>query len=132
MQISIKEFLHKAKTMLIIDVRTPAEFTQGHIPGAINIPIFSDEERAIVGTKYKQESRDTAIAEAMYFVSQKVDFYLDEIAKLKILNKKILIHCWRGGMRSGSMARLFAADGYDIQILEGGYKAYRNHILQSF
>jgi len=72
------------------------------------------------------------MAEAMHFVSQNVDFYLDEIAKLKIPTKKILIHCWRGGMRSGSMARLFAADGYDVQILQGGYKSYRNLVLQSF
>ena len=132
MQIPIKNFLQNAKTMPIIDVRTPDEFAQGHIPEAINISIFSNEERAIVGTKYKQESRDTAMAEAMYFVSQNVDFYLDEIAKLKIPTKKILIHCWRGGMRSGSMARLFAADGYDVQILQGGYKSYRNLVLQSF
>ena len=132
MQISIEDFLQKSKNLPIIDVRTPAEFMKGHIPGAINIPIFSNEERAIVGTKYKQESRDTAMAEAMYFVSQNVDFYLDEIAKLKIPTKKILIHCWRGGMRSGSMARLFAADGYDVQILQGGYKSYRNLVLQSF
>ncbi|OPX28103.1 MAG: tRNA 2-selenouridine(34) synthase MnmH [Candidatus Cloacimonas sp. 4484_143] len=132
MQISIEDFLQKSKNLPIIDVRTPAEFMKGHIPGAINIPIFSNEERAIVGTKYKQESRDTAMAEAMHFVSQNVDFYLDEIAKLKIPTKKILIHCWRGGMRSGSMARLFAADGYDVQILQGGYKSYRNLVLQSF
>jgi tRNA 2-selenouridine synthase len=132
MQIPIEDFLEKTETLPVIDVRTPAEFAKGQIPGAINIPIFSDEERAIVGTKYKQESRDTAMAEAMVFVSQKVDFYLDEIATLVIPNKKILIHCWRGGMRSGSMARLFAADGYDVQILEGGYKSYRNQVLQSF
>ena len=132
MQIPIKNFLQNAKTMPIIDVRTPDEFAQGHIPEAINISIFSNEERAIVGTKYKQESRDTAMAEAMYFVSQNVDFYFNEITKLDLPDKKILIHCWRGGMRSGSMARLFAADGYDVQILEGGYKTYRNHVLNSF
>ena len=132
MKISIFEFLQKSKHIPIIDVRTPAEFAKGHIPGAINIPIFSNEERAIIGTKYKQESQDTAMAEAMYFVSQKVDFYLDELAKLESPNKKILIHCWRGGMRSGAMARLFAADGYNVQILERGYKSYKNAVLQSF
>ena len=132
MQIPIEDFLQKTKTLPIIDVRTSAEFAKGHIPEAINIPIFSNEERAIVGIKYKQESRDTAMAEAMHFVSQKVDFYLDEMAKLNVPDKKILIHCWRGGLRSGSMARLFAADGYDVQILEGGYKSYRNLALKSF
>ena len=130
--IKIQEFMKLSRHLPIIDVRTPAEFAKGHIPNAINIPIFSNEERVIVGTKYKQESRDTAMAEAMYFVSRKVDFYLDEIAAQNILDKKILVHCWRGGMRSASMARLFAADGYDAQILESGYKSYRNAVLQSF
>lgn len=128
--ISIKDFLKKAETLPIIDVRTPDEFAKGHIPGAVNIPIFSNEERVVVGTKYKQESRDTAMAEAIYFISQKVDFYLDEIAKLN--RKEILVHCWRGGMRSAGMASLFQADGYKVHILEGGYKTYRNAVLKSF
>ncbi|MDO9577468.1 MAG: tRNA 2-selenouridine(34) synthase MnmH [Candidatus Cloacimonadales bacterium] len=129
-QIPVEAFFQKAKSLSIIDVRTTDEFAKGHIPGAINIPIFSNEERIIVGTKYKQQSRDTAMAEAIHFISQKVDFYLDEIAKLN--RKEILVHCWRGGMRSAGMASLFQADGYKVHILDGGYKNYRNAVLKSF
>jgi tRNA 2-selenouridine synthase len=132
MHISVVSFLRKAQFTPVIDVRSPAEFEKGHFPGAINIPLFSNKERAIVGTKYKRESRDTAMTEAMIFASEKVDYYLDEIAKVKTDRKEILILCWRGGMRSLAMARLFIADGYKVEILEGGYKNYRHEVLNSF
>ena len=131
-KISIENFLKKAEKYTIIDVRTPDEFQKGHIPGAFNIPLFSNEERAIVGTKYKQESRDTALQEALDFVAVKTDFYLDELHKIVSTKQEILIHCWRGGLRSAGMAKLFQADGYKVHILNGGYKSYRNYIHQSF
>jgi tRNA 2-selenouridine synthase len=121
-----------ANQLPIIDVRTPDEFRKGHIPSAFNIPLFSNEERAIVGTKYKQESRDTALQEALDFVAVKTDFYLDELHKIVPNKQEILIYCWRGGLRSAGMAKLFQADGYKVHILNGGYKSYRNHIRQSF
>ena len=132
MKIQISNFLKKANNLPITDVRTPLEFTKGHIPGAFNIPLFSNEERAIVGTKYKQESRDTALQEALDFVAAKTDFYLDELHKIVPNNQEILIHCWRGGLRSAGMAKLFQADGYKVHVLIDGYKSYRNHIRQSF
>ena len=131
-KISIENFLKKAEKYTIIDVRTPDEFQKGHIPGAFNIPLFSNEERAIVGTKYKQESRDTALQEALDFVAVKTDFYLDELHKIVSTKQELLIHCWRGGLRSAGMAKLFQADGYKVHILNGGYKSYRNYIHQSF
>ena len=131
-KISIENFLKKAEKYTIIDVRTPDEFQKGHIPGAFNIPLFSNEERAIVGTKYNQESRDTALQEALDFVAVKTDFYLDELHKIVSTKQEILIHCWRGGLRSAGMAKLFQADGYKVHILNGGYKSYRNYIHQSF
>ena len=78
-KISIEDFLEKTENHTIIDVRTPDEFSKGHIPEAFNIPLFSNQERAIIGTKYKQESRDTALQEALKFVAAKTDFYLDEL-----------------------------------------------------
>jgi tRNA 2-selenouridine synthase len=131
-KIFVEDFLEKAEKYTIIDVRTPLEFSKGHIPGAFNIPLFSNEERAIVGTKYKQESRDTALQEALNFVAVKVNIYLEQLHKIPCENKEILVHCWRGGLRSAGMAKLFQANGYKVHVLNGGYKSYRNYIRQSF
>lgn len=117
--------------MPIIDVRTPAEFNDGHITGAINIPIFSNEERAVVGTKYKQESRDTAIAKALEYIAEKTDHYLDELQKL-VPSQEICIYCWRGGFRSTGMGHIFQTIGKKVYRLQGGYKSYRNFVLDSF
>jgi len=129
--IPIQEFLNISKDLPVIDVRTPAEFSDGHISGAINIPIFSNEERAVVGTKYKQESRDTAIAQALEYIAEKTDQYLDELQKLTH-SQEICIYCWRGGFRSEGMGHLFQTAGKKMFRLQGGYKAYRNFVLDSF
>lgn len=129
--IPIYEFIKVSKNLPIIDVRTPAEFSDGHITGAINIPIFSNEERAVVGTKYKQESRDTAIAKALEYIAEKTDHYLDELQKL-VPSQEICIYCWRGGFRSEGMGHLFQTAGKKVYRLHGGYKAYRNFVLDSF
>ncbi len=129
--IQIQEFIKIAKDLPVIDVRTPAEFSNGHLTGAINIPIFSNEERAVVGTKYKQESRDTAIAQALEYIAEKTDQYLDELQKL-VESQEICIYCWRGGFRSTGMGHLFQTAEKKVFRLQGGYKAYRNFVLESF
>lgn len=129
--IKIHEFIKVSKDLPIIDVRTPAEFADGHITGALNIPIFSNEERAVVGTKYKQESKDTAIAQALEYIAEKTDHYLDELQKL-VSSKEICIYCWRGGFRSEGMGHLFQTAGKKVYRLEGGYKAYRSFVLETF
>ena len=129
--IKIQEFIKNSKGLPVIDVRTPAEFNEGHITNAINIPIFSNEERVVVGTKYKQESRDTAIAKALEYIAEKTDHYLDDLQKL-VPAQKIYIYCWRGGFRSEGMGHLFQTAGKKVFRLEGGYKAYRNFVLDSF
>ncbi len=129
--LTIHEFIKISKHLPIIDVRTPAEFSDGHISGAINIPIFSNEERAVVGTKYKQESRDTAIAKALEYIAAKTDHYLDELQQLTH-SQEICVYCWRGGFRSEGMGHLFQTAGKRVFRLEGGYKAYRNYVLDSF
>ncbi len=129
--IKIQEFIKVSKYLPIIDVRTPAEFSDGHITGAINIPIFSNEERAVVGTKYKQESRDTAIAKALEYVAEKTNSYLDELQRL-VPSQQICVYCWRGGFRSEGMGLLFQTAGKKVYRLQGGYKAYRNYVLDSF
>ncbi len=117
-------FLKESERYPVIDVRTPAEYDEGHIPGAVNMPIFSNEERAVVGTLYKNEGRNSAVLKGLEFVGPKMAGFARKARDLAVDNK-VLVHCWRGGMRSGSMAWLFRTTGLRTAVLEGGYKAYR-------
>lgn len=126
-----EKFLQEAKKYPLIDVRSPAEYDSGHIPGAKNIPIFNNEERAIVGTLYKQSGRYDAILRGLDIVGPKMSSFLKQVMPLA-RQKKVLVHCWRGGMRSESMAWLFAKAGLESKILSGGYKAYRAHIREQW
>jgi len=130
-RISIKEFLSQIDHIPIIDVRSPIEYNQAHIPGAFNIPLFKDEERAEVGKSYKQKNKESAILLGLEYVGPKMK---DFVVQAKSISKKnnLLIYCWRGGMRSESMAWLFSIIGLHIQILDGGYKAYRTHLKSEF
>ncbi len=125
-KISAKEFYTLSKEVPVIDVRSPKEFEIGHIPGAYNIPIFSNEERAVVGTKYKQEGREPAILVGLEIVGSKLRSFANTARKLA-KNNTLLVHCWRGGMRSSSMAWLFETVGIKTLLLEGGYKAFRSY-----
>lgn len=132
-RLSAKEFLEKAENITVVDVRTPKEFEEGHIPGAINIPIFTNEERVIIGTLYKNSGKEAAVMRGLKIVGPKMyDFVAEAKKHINLKKKEILIHCWRGGMRSGSMAWLFETSGLKVDILEGGYKAYRAYIRQDF
>ncbi len=125
-------FLKESERYPVIDVRTPAEYGKGHIPGAVNIPLFSNEERAVVGTLYKTEGRNSAVLKGLEFVGPKMADFARKARDLA-LDNKVLVHCWRGGMRSGSMAWLFRTTGLRAAVLEGGYKTYRasfRHMLQ--
>lgn len=129
--VSIKELLPLTDTIPLIDVRSPAEYELAHIPGAYNIPIFDNEERRQVGIKYKMGGKENAVLLGLDFVGPKMSAFVREAKKLA-RNKKILVHCWRGGMRSGSMAWLFETAGLEVYVLEGGYKAYRKYIRDQF
>lgn len=118
------EFIKQSKQIPVVDVRTPAEFDQGHIPGAHNIPLFTNEERAIIGTLYKQVGKEKAVEKGLELVGPKMYDYVWQAKKLAS-SKKLLVHCWRGGMRSSSMAWLFKTAGIESHTLLGGYKAYR-------
>ena len=113
-QYSLPDFLEKAKSTVVIDVRTPLEFVQGHIPGAVNIPIFTNEERVIVGTTYKQKGRQPAILLGFELTGPKWADFIRQAEELAP-NKKVLVHCWRGGMRSGAMAWAFDLYGFEVQ-----------------
>ena len=129
-KIPIAEFLKRGKHSPIVDVRSPAEFLKGHIPGAINLPLFENKEREIVGILYKNKSRQEAIRKGLEIVGPKMSALVDE-AVLLADTGKILIYCWRGGMRSASVAWLFEAAGLQVYLLEGGYKQYRKHIRET-
>lgn len=124
--IQIQDFLMKAKNVPVIDVRSPGEFLKGHIPEASNVPLFNDDERAIVGIKYKDESRNSAIRAGLEIVGPKL-VSLVEQSKSIAKNNKVKIHCWRGGLRSESMAWLLNTAGIKTFVLNGGYKAYRRY-----
>lgn len=118
--------------LAIIDVRSPGEFAQGHIPGAVGMPLFSDAERAVVGTLYKQTGRDAAVLEGLRIVGPKLAGIVEQ-ARALAPEGRIAVHCWRGGERSGSVAWLLDKAGFaEVMTLKGGYKAFRNHVLDSF
>ncbi len=123
----IAEFL--ALDAPILDVRSPGEFARGHIPGAHNLPLFTDGERAIVGTLYKQTGRDAAVLEGLRIVGPKLADLVEQ-ARAFAPNGSIRVHCWRGGERSGSVAWLLDKAGFtDVSTLRRGYKGFRNHVL---
>ncbi len=112
-------------------MRSPGEFLQGHIPGAHNIPLFDNDERARVGTTYVKIGKESAIELGKSIAGEKTHYYLDAIEKV-VPEKQMLLHCWRGGMRSAKIAAFFAENGYKVFVLEGGYKAYRGYIRKQF
>jgi tRNA 2-selenouridine synthase len=144
-KIDIEKFLELSCHFPVFDVRSPSEFEHAHIPGAYNVPLFSDEERKIVGTTYKQQGREEAIKTGLEFFAPRMRKMVEEAESF--LNEKrgagetepvdpqkrtILIHCWRGGMRSAGVAWLMDLYGFKIYTLTGGYKQFRNYVLQLF
>lgn len=147
----IEDFLNEAKTGLLLDVRSPAEFAHAHIPGAINLPLFSDEERKEVGTTYKQVSRKEAIKLGLDYFGPKMKVMVEEVEKLVCARQlsaddkaplktdcqpsttnSVFVYCWRGGMRSAAVAWLLDLYGFRTMVLQGGYKSFRTSVLQSF
>ncbi len=121
-------FLDLSVSLPVVDVRSPGEFSYGHIPGAVNIPLFNDSQRAEVGTIYKKEGNLKAVMRGIDLAAPEMSDKLRSAIALAP-EKSILTYCWRGGMRSEAMAWLFSMGGLTPLVLEGGYKAYRNHIL---
>ena len=149
-QIDIEQFLKLSQETPIFDVRSPSEFSHAHIPGAFSLPLFTDEQRKIIGTAYKQQSRQIAVDHGLHYFSERMKIIPGEA--LAILNNwrkqnknslpssysagdkqvTFLVHCWRGGMRSEAVAWLLSLYGHSVYTLKGGYKAFRNFALQQF
>lgn len=131
-KIHIEQFLELAKQHPVLDVRSPGEYKHAHIPGACSLPLFTDEERKIVGTAYKQENREQAIKLGLDFFGVKMRKMVEEAEQLSSNSKTVLVHCWRGGMRSAGVAWLLDLYGFKVFTLAGGYKKYRNYVLDTF
>ncbi len=131
--VKIDEVLPALNNWCIVDVRSPLEFFAGHIPGAVNIPLFTDDERARVGTLYKQVSPHAAMKEGLEIAGSKMNLLIDQVSShLRNTKKKTLIHCWRGGKRSEAVQWLFNFSGISSGRLEGGYKSFRNSAITYF
>ncbi len=113
----------------ILDVRSPAEYADDHFPGAISVPVLNDEERARIGTLYKQVSPFAAKKLGAALIAKNIALHLEEKFSDRPKSWRPLVYCWRGGMRSGAMAHILAQVGWNTAQLEGGYKNYRRHVL---
>jgi tRNA 2-selenouridine synthase len=143
-RIQIDKFLSLVNVHPVIDVRSPAEYDHAHIPGAFSMPLFTDEERKIVGTAYKQESRQQAIKIGLDFFGPKMRPMVEQVEKIinqqtahssnaeTTNSKTLLIYCWRGGMRSAGVAWLMDLYGFKVYTLAGGYKTFRTKALSTF
>jgi len=134
-RIDISTFL-KQRHLPVLDVRSPGEYTHAHIPGAYSLPLFSDAERADVGTRYKQQGKQTAIRCGLDYFGPKMRPIVETVEQLlrdhSSTDLSVVVHCWRGGMRSGAIAWLLDFYGFNVSVLEGGYKGFRNWALQTF
>ena len=115
----------------LIDVRSPSEFAEDHVPGAVNMPVLSDEERARVGTLYKQVSAFEARKVGGALVARNTAAHVERSMQGRGGGWRPLIHCWRGGMRSGAFATILRAIGWRAETVEGGYKAYRAGVVRA-
>ncbi|GAB2840481.1 tRNA 2-selenouridine(34) synthase MnmH [Ferruginibacter profundus] len=149
-KVTIEEFLQLARQHPVFDVRSPGEYLHAHIPGAISLPLFTDEERKVVGTAYKQQSKQTAIKIGLDYFGVKMRGMVEDVEKITAAFTKeshkhdaqvpalgsagsiVLVHCWRGGMRSAGVAWLLDLYGFKVYTLIGGYKVYRKWVLAQF
>ncbi|MEJ5962027.1 tRNA 2-selenouridine(34) synthase MnmH [Pedobacter immunditicola] len=129
--IAISDYILSHPSVPLIDVRTPAEYAQGHIPDALNIPLFTNEERIAVGTTYKKVGREEAILLGFDLTGNKWSGFIQQALSIAP-KKKIAVHCWRGGMRSGAMAWALDLYGFEVYLIQGGYKSYRGWALNQF
>ncbi|HAU30565.1 TPA: tRNA 2-selenouridine(34) synthase MnmH [Candidatus Dependentiae bacterium] len=123
------QYLTELLNLPLIDVRSPAEYEHAHIPNALSIPLFSDQERAIIGTLYKQEGKEAAVRAGLEIVAPHMLSFIDQLRKYTD-KKEVVVHCWRGGMRSHAVAMLFSFAGYKTYQIAGGYKAIKQELRQ--
>lgn len=142
-KITIQQFLELAAQYPVLDVRSPGEYEHAHIPGAYSLPLFNNEERKVVGTAYKQESKKKAIKKGLKYFGVKMVQMVEDAERIieahhskktsqQSKEKIALVHCWRGGMRSASVAWLLDLYGFEVYTLIGGYKSFRRWCMDQF
>lgn len=118
-------------TPLLLDVRSPCEYAQGHVPGALNFPLFSDAERAEVGTLYKQQGHDVAVAHGLHILDSGWDSLLSRLPPNVQTRDDLIVYCKRGGMRSSGVCWLLSqAPFQSVSVLNDGYRSYRQWALE--
>ncbi len=127
---AVQEFLDEVRHLPVLDVRSPGEFQAGHLPRAINVPLFDDPERAEIGTLYRKRGRRESVLRALEITGPKMRQLAESAAGIAV-NERLGLHCWRGGMRSSAVAWLLEQIDLQPVLLEGGYKAYRRHVRQA-
>ena len=132
--IDIEKFIGLSEQHPVLDVRSPGEYHHAHIPGAHSFPLFDDAERKEVGTAYKQISREKAIKIGLDYFGPKMRPLVEQAEAIaeKSGSRTLLVHCWRGGMRSGAVAWLLDVYGFKVHTLIGGYKSFRRWTLEQF
>lgn len=131
MQISLPDFLALRHELPVIDVRSEGEYESGHIPGGVNIPLLNNPERVAVGTTYKQRGQQAAIHEGFRRVGPRLGQLISDAGRAAN-GKEVLVHCWRGGMRSANFSQFIGMAGIKSRVLTGGYKTYRHAALAMF
>ncbi len=132
MRVAYSEFCENRESRIVVDVRAPVEFLQGHLPGALNLPLFTDQERVQVGTLYREHGRDQAFLLGLELVGPKLAGFVRSAQDHNPDGLPLTLYCARGGERSASMGWLLSKTGFEVEILEGGYKAYRRAVLEAF
>ncbi len=122
--LAIEDFLRLRSERAVFDVRSPGEYSRAYIPGALNLPLFEDNERALVGTTYTKRGKQEAVELGLKFVGPKLARFV-RLVRRDSKGADIVVHCWRGGMRSSSVAWLLSTAGFNVATLQGGYKSYR-------
>ncbi|MCU0442680.1 MAG: tRNA 2-selenouridine(34) synthase MnmH [Bacteroidia bacterium] len=127
----INDWLLRTSELAILDVRSEAEHAHAHIPGAYAFPLLNNQERAVVGTVYKQQGNEAAVLKGYELVGSRFAQFIIEAKKLAP-NKEVGVYCWRGGLRSNIMAFVLHTAGFKVHLLKGGYKQYRNWVTEQF
>lgn len=126
--ITVEKLLQSRESYCVVDVRSPKEFLEARIPGAVNLPLFGDEERAILGAAYRREGAEQAKLLGLSLAAPRLPQLVETILACAA-GREIVLYCWRGGMRSRSLFSVMSAMGYSVWQLQGGYKAFRRQVV---
>lgn len=130
-ELTVEQF-NDLHNKVVVDVRSPCEHIKENIPGSFNVPLLSDEERSIVGTIYAQQGEAIARRRAVDIIAPKIPSLIDRIASMRLPGHALVVHCWRGGLRSEAVVSFLSIVGLDSFRLAGGYKAWRRSVVNDF